>query len=352
MDFLKSEIQKKRKQLEEKNIVCPGKKYFKRGDLIAQQTEAYWEKHHGKTEQEEQTQVARDTNEEAMVPVVSATDFVKDPQKPMLSRKEVIRRLRERGEPILLFGETECDTFQRLRKLEILEPEKVGMRNDFKTAMDKMDQEYFNEVAKAEIGSTSSEPSATHVSIKDDGTTLQEILEFAKDLGTGDNDLDCDTVLKFGKFMLKVWGEAINNQPEEVKRSMKVKLERTLYHQTVSYLKPLFRKLKTRSIPTDLMESLVLIIKFLLAREYVQASDAYLQMAIGNAPWPIGVTMPGIHARTGREKISSKYVGHVLNDETQRKYIQGLKRLMTQCQKFYPADPSKSMEYNAFNFDT
>lgn len=55
---------------------------------------------------------------------------------------------------------------------------------------------------------------------------------------------------------------------------------------------------------------------------YVQANDAYLQMAIGNAPWPIGVTMVGIHARTGREKIFSKHVAHVLNDETQRKYIQ------------------------------
>lgn len=55
---------------------------------------------------------------------------------------------------------------------------------------------------------------------------------------------------------------------------------------------------------------------------FVQANDAYLQMAIGNAPWPIGVTMVGIHARTGREKIFSKHVAHVLNDETQRKYIQ------------------------------
>ncbi|NWJ08023.1 PRP18 factor, partial [Crypturellus undulatus] len=78
-----------------------------------------------------------------------------------------------------------------------------------------------------------------------------------------------------------------------------------------------------------------------------QANDAYLQMAIGNAPWPIGVTMVGIHARTGREKIFSKHVAHVLNDETQRKYIQGLKRLMTICQKHFPTDPSKCVEYNA-----
>ena len=37
---------------------------------------------------------------------------------------------------------------------------------------------------------------------------------------------------------------------------------------------------------------------------------------------PIGVTNAGIHARPGRERIFSKHVAHVLNDESQRKYIQ------------------------------
>ena len=64
------------------------------------------------------------------------------------------------------------------------------------------------------------------------------------------------------------------------------------------------------------------VVKHLLDRNYLRANDAYLEMAIGNAPWPIGVTMVGIHARTGREKISDKNVAHVLNDEIQRKYIQ------------------------------
>lgn len=41
----------------------------------------------------------------------------------LLSRQEVRRRLRERGEPILLFGESEIEAFKRLRKCEILEPE-------------------------------------------------------------------------------------------------------------------------------------------------------------------------------------------------------------------------------------
>jgi pre-mRNA-splicing factor 18 len=37
----------------------------------------------------------------------------------------------------------------------------------------------------------------------------------------------------------------------------------------------------------------------------------------------------GIHERSGREKIFSNNVAHVLNDETSRKYIQSLKRLVS-----------------------
>ena len=61
-------------------------------------------------------------------------------------------------------------------------------------------------------------------------------------------------------------------------------------------------------------------------REYLRANDAYLRLSIGNAPWPIGVTMVGIHERSAREKIFSNSVAHVLNDEVSRKYIQSLKR--------------------------
>jgi len=37
-------------------------------------------------------------------------------------------------------------------------------------------------------------------------------------------------------------------------------------------------------------------------------------MAIGNAPWPLGVTNVGIHQRTGREKIFAKYVARILKN--------------------------------------
>ena len=57
-----------------------------------------------------------------------------------------------------------------------------------------------------------------------------------------------------------------------------------------------------------------------------QANDIYLKLAIGNAPWPIGVTSVGIHERSAREKIShvmnASGAAHIMNDEATRKYFQ------------------------------
>lgn len=64
------------------------------------------------------------------------------------------------------------------------------------------------------------------------------------------------------------------------------------------------------------------ITRILADGDYVQANNAYMEMAIGNAPWPVGVTRSGLHQRPGSAKMYVKNVAHVLNDETQRKYIQ------------------------------
>jgi pre-mRNA-splicing factor 18 len=50
-----------------------------------------------------------------------------------------------------------------------------------------------------------------------------------------------------------------------------------------------------------------------------------------------------LHERAAREKVGEGKVAHAMNDEEQRKYITSIKRLMTFCQKRYPADPSKML---------
>ena len=181
----------------------------------------------------------------------------------------------------------------------------------------------------------------------EDGHGITKNQNSSHALSKSDIQADCDIILLFLKFLLELWGNQLNYREEEDKTNMTGRIASATYTQTIGYLKPLFKQLKNGKIAPDILRHLVLIVRNMLQREYVKANDAYLQMAIGNSPWPIGVTMVGIHARTGREKIFAQNIAHVLNDETQRKYIQGLKRLMTHCQRFFPTDPSKCVEYNA-----
>ena len=52
----------------------------------------------------------------------------------------------------------------------------------------------------------------------------------------------------------------------------------------------------------------------------------------------------GIHERQGRQHLREAKVAHVMNDETQRKYLQSVKRLMTFSQSALPPDgPSKAV---------
>ncbi|XP_010764755.1 pre-mRNA-splicing factor 18 isoform X1 [Notothenia coriiceps] len=350
MDILKAEIARKRKLIEDKSLIDDNKKFFKRSDLARMEQEDYFIRCGYKVQRE--TPESQNDNKEEDEPSTSVkpvlTQELTEEKLPMsLSRQEVIRRLRERGEPIRMFAESDYDAFQRLRKIEIQTPEvNKGLRNDLKAAMDKIDAQYLNEIVG---GTEPGEVDTQHdLKVHEENTTIEELeVTLGRTLGKGDDNGDQDVIDKFLRFLLGVWAKDLNRREDHVKRSVQGKLASATHSQTESYLKPLFRKLRKKNLPADIKESITDIIKFMLEREYVKANDAYLQMAIGNAPWPIGVTMVGIHARTGREKIFSKHVAHVLNDETQRKYIQGLKRLMTICQKHFTTVPSKCVEYNA-----
>ncbi|KAG7261466.1 hypothetical protein CRUP_008155 [Coryphaenoides rupestris] len=296
MDLLKAEIERKRKLVEDKDLVNDSKKYFKRADLARKETEDY-HKRCG-------YRVQRQTTESQVTKMVDAPTTSVNPvlelelteeKLPMtLSRQEVIRRLRERGEPVRLFGESDYDAFQRLRKIEILAPEvNKGLRNDLKAAMDKIDQQYLNEIVG---GTEMGEVDKQHdLKVHEENTTIEELEVLGKTLGTGDDSGDQGVIDKVLKFVLGVWAKDLNSREDHVKRSVQGKLASATHSQTETYLKPLFRKLRKKSLPADIKESITDIIKFMLEREYVK----------------------------------------------------GLKRLMTICQKHFTTDPSKCVEYNA-----
>ncbi|KAI5644524.1 prp18 domain-containing protein [Phthorimaea operculella] len=272
MDILKAEIARKRKLLEEKNILDNNKKYFKRGELLAKEQEEYWKKYGPQNAEPEKNE------EDAGKPgTVSKSDTPESEQteSAALPRAEVIKRLRERGHPILLFAETELQAFRRLRRIEIQEPEaNRGFRNDFQEAMEKVDQAYLNEIL--ELGTTTESEKQLKEDALDDSVTYEFIQEMAKTMGQGDRNHDMQVIMTLLQFILKMWGAQLNSATAAEKQTVKHKMARATYTQTQVYLKPLTRKLKKRTLPEDICDSLMEITKHLLERNYIMAvhSDA------------------------------------------------------------------------------
>jgi len=350
MDLLKEEIAKKKRQIAEKNVFAPEKKYFKRGDLAAVQAKEYLNKYGPKREDiADLAKTRRKSLEE------KDTSLLADNLYP-LPRVEVIRRLREKVEPILLWGESEDAANLRLRALEIGESDsaklKGGAQNDFKEAMRAVDKQYLQAVQKHETDADGDEKNKLEVKLYATTKTYDDLLEMMNDLHKGNKQHDEMVIWEFIKVVMSMWGQELNSRTDHVKMSVKGKMEAATYAQTRGYMKPLLRMLKKNALTEDIRDSLTQIVKYTLQRDYILANDKYLEMAIGNAPWPIGVTNAGIHARPGRERIFSKHVAHVLNDETQRKYIQGLKRLLSKCQQYYRTDPSRSVDFIKTDADT
>jgi len=97
------------------------KKYFKRSQLISKQQEVH------ETDKGNNEATLSNASQQSEEHITDSSS------EHLLSRQEVIRRLRERGEPILLFSESEIEAFKRLRKCEILEPEVNKVKHLFYT---------------------------------------------------------------------------------------------------------------------------------------------------------------------------------------------------------------------------
>jgi pre-mRNA-splicing factor 18 len=65
-----------------------------------------------------------------------------------------------------------------------------------------------------------------------------------------------------------------------------------------------------------------------------------MKLSMGNAAWPIGVTADTMHG--SEDKPSAPNVAHGLGDDTTRKWVQSIKRMITFAQvRWPPSDISK-----------
>ncbi|KAF7316970.1 SFM domain-containing protein [Mycena chlorophos] len=335
MDALLSEIATKRKAINE----GPQRptKYMRRGDVERLKQQEEQERVAAKAATPEPPPAASPPTPALKVPSREATNSplpavdVEEPKSEAfnISNEETIRRLRSKGQPIRLFGESDKERRLRLRALELIEErdhDRHGGQNDFKKALEdveNVEREMRAKNSKGKKRDTAPEQPMAVIDlalVKSDPDKLYPLIYFAL------------------KRTLREWGEAMEERPESIKATTQGRLAAATQVQSAEYLKPLFKQLKARALPPDVLGRMAEIVHYMQKRQYQRANDAYLRLSIGNAPWPIGVTMVGIHERSAREKISTDQVAHVLNDEVSRKYIQSLKRLLTFSQTKYPPD--------------
>lgn len=175
-----------------------------------------------------------------------------------ISSEETTRRLRAKGQPIRLFGETDKDRRLRLRALELIEErggDKVAGQNDFRKALEDVEGE---EKRKLERGgaATKSKGKAREFAdtqvdlalVKTDPSKLYPIIYAALK----------QTLAEWGQWMDARPGEQLHRLireqasltfhiiAENVKRTMQGKIAAATQVQSGEYLKPLFKQLKAR----------------------------------------------------------------------------------------------------------
>lgn len=253
--------------------------------------------------------------------------------------RDVERKLKNRNEPIRLFGESDRQRLSRLKTLELKEEE----RNSGQAQVNEFNQILQRAAAEAEARPLDlAHPPASHP--EPPSLSAMQIEPVSRMLLLKERERAVSVLIHFFKALVKEWRLDLQKQAETEQGSAAFRMSTAIHQQACEHLKPLIKALRRDTLPEDVLAHLVEIVSNMQQREYVRANDCYLRLSIGNAPWPIGVTMVGIHERSAHEKITSSSVAHVLNDEISRKWIQAVKRLMTFCQRLHPpADLSKAM---------
>ncbi|XP_058738017.1 uncharacterized protein LOC131610158 [Vicia villosa] len=375
MDLLKQELLKKRQSLAEET---GGKRVFKRSEIQQKQIQKLREEEKRELEAKSKKRNSSSSDTTSSVPASSTTPSssatsaaasssasLPDQQNIdslVLPKQEVIRRLRFLKQPVTLFGEDDDARLDRLKYVlkaglfEVDSDMTEGQTNDFLRDIAELRKRQ-----KTGIGSDRKRQKAEDGATEDgDGGAGDDDLSDCGGSSGADNDKDLkrmkanfedlcdeDKILVFFKKLLNEWKQELREMAETEKRTAKGKSMVATFKQCARYLNPLFKFCRKKVLQDDIRQALLLMVECCMRRDYLAAMDHYIRLAIGNAPWPIGVTMVGIHERSAREKIYTNSVAHIMNDETTRKYLQSVKRLMTFCQRRYPTLPSKAVEFNS-----
>ncbi|KAI5793119.1 Prp18 domain-containing protein [Geopyxis carbonaria] len=342
MDFasiLSSEISKKRKAPASTTTTAAAepKKYLKRSELEAQRAAQYLAEQKAldaaraaraaekraadeadaarreavREKQRKLAEEAKRREDERLGRTKAAPEAAAAEAEDTMDDAEAIARLRALGAPAKLFGESHAARVRRVKRLE--------GRKATATA--------------AEEGE------------------LPPLAEEEMQLVPGEEQTNPEKVYRqldqWFKLVMREWKTALEARPLQVKESIQGRKAADAMRQADEYMRPLFAHFKNRDLRAKVFEKVCEIVVQAQARQYVKANDVYLRLSIGNAAWPIGVTMVGIHERSAREKLHEhgrEGAAHIMSDEVTRKFLQSIKRCLSFCQtRWPPEDPLQLM---------
>lgn len=124
-----------------------------------------------------------------------------------------------------------------------------------------------------------------------------------------------ELVYKFFRRLLVEWLQAVTkgeatarlprSTPAEAEAAAR---QRRLLEQAAEFVRPLLHKAKYQLLDKDILEHVRKMVDKALQRRFREAGVHYMELAIGNSPWPIGVGSFGIHERPSRTQIRSENI--------------------------------------------
>ncbi len=163
-------------------------------------------------------------------------------QIPPIPNDQVVLRLRQRREPVTLFGESDWQRYQRLHHLDERAPIEYieGMDNEFAREVKEVERE------EEKRGNGEDEDFLV--------TRKKQLEDSVDDLGVEDNKQDKndknkikgDSILNLLKTMLSEWEQELNDRPDTDKRTAQGKVATATYKQCRKHIKPLFKLLREK----------------------------------------------------------------------------------------------------------
>ena len=368
MDLLKAEIIRKRKATETLSGNSAGSgfigtsRFMRQSDVIkSREKELEDAQQKLDEEKEEKMNIKRLTEDKELllklskVPKAVVSISVSSLKFSGLSANQVKLRLRSLSQPTTLFGENDEDRVTRLTAY--MSDERNNNEDDFRnnsasgkgrqvTSQIEADAREEEEMEEDDRAEEREKGSAVDDSDDEDdkknapGPATGYIINGKRIQFSKIPNLSADKIVyKYFRSLLKEWEWDLNAREDSEKMTSKGKMDTKTQKQCKDYIRPLFKLCKRKQVPADIIDKLLEMVQFCEDGNFRVAHDRYISTAIGNAAWPIGLTMVGIHERSGREKISTAKVAHVMNNELQRKYLTSVKRLMTFAQKKRPDVP-------------